>query len=167
MSYNNIFINLLTAHKKATKNLKTNGSINYYRNEKEHAKIQRDIFKFLKTELTKLPVSPNKKGNIKKNIIKNLELSINKRVADLTKLHNILNRRQKKLVQSFPPAPRHVPRSVVREQVSSPAPRSSPIRKKTLFESLMSRKKKSPKKNNSSTRTQKPSLTKRLKKLFT
>lgn len=133
MSYNNIFVNLVTAHKKATKNLKTNGSINYYRNEKEHAKIQRDIFKFLKTELTKLPVPPNKKGNVRKNIIKNLELSINKRVADLTKLHNNLNKRQKKLVQSFPPVPRHVPRPVVREQVSSPAPRSSPIRKPSVY----------------------------------
>ncbi len=157
MSYNNIIKNLTKTHKNALKsNITNNRNVNQHRKEQERIFLLLGFYRFLKKELLSLGVPQN---NLVKKITKEekeieirfknifmtyrkLERNENKRLANLMRrlpsvpsarqIKNIENKRQKKLVQSFPPAPRHVPRPVVREQVSSPAPRSSPIRKPSL-----------------------------------
>ena len=151
MSYNNYISNLRSALKKSLEsNISIYNSSNVtkqYLKEKERVAVQLDIFRYLKNEILKLRSLPP--TIIRAKLVKNLsngENKIKQRLKQLNNVHTKLkrneNEKQRILRQKFPSPPRYVPVPVLkREAVSAPPPRSSPIRK--------------------------PSLTKRLKKLFT
>ena len=185
MSYTNIIKNLTKTHKNALKsNITNNMNVNQHRKEQERLLVHLKFYRFLKEELllhggvprnnlVKITKEEKEIGNRFKNIFmtyRKLERNENKRRANLmrrmprvpsaSQIKIADNKRQKNLMRSLPPVPRHTPRSVVREKISSPAPRSSPIRKPTFIQSVK-RALTPARKNN-----QKSSLSKRFKKLF-